>query len=136
MNKRLRILSTLLRQPLPFNRQAEEGVLSCLLSRDATFNNSLVVEDFYFSHHRIIFEAIRALRERSVTVDLATLSAELERVGKLEEVGGRRELDTFFQSMVASDDAAGYVAIVRHTARLRNEMLSCHKTERRQRDTS
>ena len=76
---------------VPSNIEAEQAVLGALLiDPDAIIKATPIVhaEDFYLEKHPWIFQAISALHERREPIDFLTLVTELERVGKINEVGG------------------------------------------------
>jgi len=76
---------------LPQNVEAEAGVLgSLLIDPEAVVQvaDFLRSEDFYRETHRVIFQAVVDLYESGEPADLITLTDELARRGKLEEIGG------------------------------------------------
>lgn len=76
---------------VPSNIEAEQAVLGALLiDPDAIIKAAPIVraEDFYLEKHTWIFQAIQALHERRESIDFLTLVSELERVGKLNDIGG------------------------------------------------
>jgi len=69
----------------------EEAVLGALmLDRNALglVDNVISPESFYLDAHKHIYEAITSLAEASCPVDLLTVTDKLEKMGKLEAVGG------------------------------------------------
>lgn len=75
----------------PHDLDAEQSVLGAILiDNEALYKalETLKPDDFYRPAHREIFECMTALSERAEIIDLLTLKSELERRGKLEEVGG------------------------------------------------
>ena len=69
----------------------EEAVLGALmLEKDAlsTVIDILKPEVFYQESHRMIFEAIHQLFQKSKPVDILTVTAELRNQGNLESIGG------------------------------------------------
>lgn len=78
-------------RPSPYNIEAEEAVIgSLLIDPDAIplVTNLLTPPDFYREKHRWLYEAIITLHNRDEPADTVTLADELERRGKLKEVGG------------------------------------------------
>jgi len=76
---------------LPYSIEAEQAVLGSLtIDPDALalVADFLKPDDFYREAHRLIYTAILTLSEQLVPADFITLSDELERTNKLEEVGG------------------------------------------------
>jgi replicative DNA helicase len=71
--------------------ELEEAVLGALmLEKDALTSviDILHPDSFYKDAHRLIFQAIRRLFERSEPIDLLTVSNELKKSGELDLVGG------------------------------------------------
>src|SRR5438105_14133267 len=78
-------------RPVPYDIAAEEAVLgSLILRRDAIikFAPFLRPDDFYREAHGWIYGAVLDLYARREPGDPVTLSAELERNGRLEAIGG------------------------------------------------
>src|SRR5260370_35025763 len=81
---------------LPQNVEAEAGVLgSLLIDPEAVVQVAefLRPDDFYRDAHRTIFQAVLELYESGEPADLITLTDELQRRGKLEDIGGVRHLN-------------------------------------------
>ncbi len=89
--------------PPPQNLAAERSVLGAVLlmgngkwgamPRILALEEGLRVEHFYRDRHRLIFAAMLALCDRDEALDVVTVTAELERAGKLEEAGGKAAID-------------------------------------------
>lgn len=76
---------------LPASVEAEKALLSALLLNDENVSQAVELvapHDFYIPAHKMIYEAIVALSQRSERVDLVTLQNELEKQGVLENIGG------------------------------------------------
>ena len=107
---------------LPQNIEAECGVLgSLLIDPDAMTQVAefLQPDDFYRDAHRSIFEVMLRLYERREPADFLTLCDELQRVGKLETVGGASAITGLVNAVPTSRNAAFYGHIVARTAVLR-----------------
>ncbi len=75
----------------PQDTSAERAVLSaCLLDADAidAARSLLTAEAFYLTTHRHIWTATCALSDRGEAADQITVTAELTKMGRLEEAGG------------------------------------------------
>ncbi len=73
------------------NRDAEQGVLGAMfLDREAIAIaiERLTSDDFFFAANRILYEVILSLYDRTLPVAPNTLTDELNKRGKLEDVGG------------------------------------------------
>ncbi|HWB72560.1 MAG TPA: replicative DNA helicase [Egibacteraceae bacterium] len=109
----------------PHNLDAEVSVVgSMLLSKNAIAEVGELVgpEDFYRGAHRTMFEAIRALYERGEPVDAVTLADELERRGKLDDVGGAVAIADILQRVPMAANALHYARIVAEQA-LRRRLI-------------
>lgn len=88
----------------PQNIEAEQAVLGAmLLDRNAVVVSmeKLKGDDFYRESHRIIFEAMEKLHRDNKEVDIITVTDELTRMGRLEDVGGLSYI-TALPNMVAT----------------------------------
>ena len=92
----------------PQNVEAEQAVLASMLLDPGAIDKIeefLTEEAFYRGAHRAVFAAINALSQRNEPTDLITVTAELERQGRLAEIGGA----TFLQSLLDSVPTAANV---------------------------
>ena len=92
-----------------------------LISKDAIgeVNEVLGGTDFYRPAHETIYDAIVDLYGRGEPADPVTVSAELNRRGELQKVGGAPYLHTLSASVPIAANAAFYAQIVREKAILR-----------------
>ncbi|HZC04535.1 MAG TPA: replicative DNA helicase [Ktedonobacterales bacterium] len=107
---------------LPQNVEAEAGVLGSLLidpDAMAQIADFLHADDFYREAHRVIYQAISDLYENGSPADLITLTDELGRRGKLEEVGGASYVSSLANQVPTSANIDSYAHIVERTAVLR-----------------
>ncbi|GAB4563882.1 MAG: replicative DNA helicase [Anaerolineae bacterium] len=107
---------------VPANIEAEEAVLgSLLIDPDAIIKiaASLRPDDFYLEKHRWIYEAALDLHERRQPTDLLTLCDELERRGRLEDVGGRAYIAELVNAVPSAIHVEHYASIVTRTSTLR-----------------
>jgi replicative DNA helicase len=108
------------REPLPpHNTDAEEAVLgSLLIDRDAIGRIAAFLrpEDFYRERNATIYAAMLALYERREPVDFLTLSDELQRTGRYEEVGGLAYLSSLLTVVPTSLHVEHYARIVERAA--------------------
>ena len=106
----------------PQDNAAEQSVLgSMLLSKDAIADASeeLRGTDFYRPAHEIIFDAIVDLYGRGEPADPVTVSAELQRRGELQRIGGAPYLHTLSANVPIAANAGYYAEIVHEKAILR-----------------
>jgi replicative DNA helicase len=111
------------REPLPpHNTDAEEAVLgSLLIDRDAVGRVAAFLRpaDFYRERNATIYAAMLALYERHEPVDFLTLSDELARTGRYDEVGGLVYLSSLLSIVPTSLHVEHYGRIVERTATMR-----------------
>jgi replicative DNA helicase len=106
---------------IPSNQEAEQSVLgSMMLSTEAVAEviEEIKADDFYWSKHRRIYDALVHLYSRGEPVDQVTAVEELKRRGQLEEVGA-----LYIHELVANvptpASARYYAKIVHELALLR-----------------
>ncbi|HLH63769.1 MAG TPA: replicative DNA helicase [Ktedonobacteraceae bacterium] len=107
---------------LPQNIEAEAGVLgSIIIDPEAIVQVSdfLRPEDFYRDAHRTIYEVILRLYEEHSPADFITICDELERLNKLEEVGGASYITSLVNQVPTSGNIEFYGRIVERTSILR-----------------
>lgn len=107
---------------LPQDLDAEQAVLgSILLEPEAAARAFAIVnpDDFYRMFHRDICQAMVTVNNRNEPVDLVTVSAELRRNGKLEEVGGGEYLTALIGEVPTAAHVTRYANIVAEKAVLR-----------------
>lgn len=106
----------------PQNIEAEEAVLgSLLIDPDAVIKVAPILraDDFYRVKNGWIYQAILDLHQRNEPIDFLSVSAELERRGQLDEVGGRSYLASLYNTTPTSLHVEHYARIVERTAVLR-----------------
>ncbi len=107
---------------LPQNIEAEEGVLgSIIIDPEAVVQvaDFLRPDDFYRDAHRAIFQAVLDLYAERGPADLITLCDELQRRGRLEEIGGQAYIATLVNAVPTSANVEHYARIVERTAIMR-----------------
>jgi len=106
----------------PQNTEAEQSVLgSVLVDPDALFKIAelIVSDDFYRNDHAEIFLTMLELFEKRAPIDLVTLTDELRKKGKLENVGGATYLTSLANAVVSSANIVKHAQIVSEKAILR-----------------
>ncbi len=113
---------------LPFNNDAEKVVLGSAISGDAqsliNVISSLQEEDFYSYQHKEIFKAITQCWEKSRSVDIYTITEELENLKVIEEIGGVDYLRDLIDSVVSLSNLKYYIDIVIDQSVLRKMILA------------
>jgi replicative DNA helicase len=116
----------------PQNLEAEESVLGALMVSKAALNPVFVdvrlrAEDFYRERHRLIFNAIKRLDDRSEPIDALTVTEHLRQTGELEEAGGGDAVAQLASTVPAPGNAGHYARIVQQNALLRKLLEASHK---------
>ncbi len=112
---------------LPHSLDAEKSVLGAILIDNHALNQAAEVineQDFYRHAHRLIFEKMIALVDRSQPIDLITLKDELERSGELEDVGGASAISALTDGVPRSANVEYYARIVKEKSTLRRLIQS------------
>ncbi len=107
---------------VPCNVEAEQAVLGALLiDPDAIIRAVPIVraEDFYLEKHAWIYQAIMALHERREPIDFLTVVSELERVGRLNDLGGAAYITALINAVPTAIHVETYAQIVERTSTLR-----------------
>lgn len=107
----------------PHDIEAEQAVIGSMLTdKDAVISAIEVLkeEDFYRTDNRSIYEAIINLYNRAEPIDIITVKAELESLGKFEQVGGLEYLASLPDKVPTTANAMKYIKIVEEKSTLRN----------------
>ena len=107
---------------MPHNIDAEKSVLgSMFLSKYATQKalESLNKDLFYLDANQKIFEAIKTLREKLVSIDMTTVTEELENKKQLKQIGGIEYLTEIINFVPTAANIDEYIRIVEEKAILR-----------------
>ncbi len=107
----------------PHDLEAEQAVIGSMLTdNDAVIASSEVLKDtdFYREDNRLIYEAMMNLYAKSEPIDLITVKAELESMGKFEQVGGFEYLAELPEKVPTTANATKYIKIVEEKSILRN----------------
>jgi replicative DNA helicase len=103
----------------PHDVDAEEAVIaSILVDPDAIYKVAprLKAEDFFREKNAWVYEACRALWDRSESINQITVSHELARNGKLEDVGGVTYLSRLVTDLPTSVGVEHYAGIIQRDA--------------------
>jgi replicative DNA helicase len=113
-------------QVVPHSREAEEAVVGAVLINPEVYYDVaqfLQAEDFYIIRNRWIWEAYTRLHNDRAPIDLLTVSADLDRLGQLSEIGGPAYLTALVNQVPSSLNAEAYGRIIEQNA-LRRRMLN------------
>ena len=107
----------------PNDIEAEQAIIGSMLTdKDAVISAIEVLkpDDFYREDNKTIYEAILNLYNRSEPIDIITVRAELESMGRLDNVGGLEYLAELPEKVPTTANAMKYIKIVEEKATLRN----------------
>lgn len=116
----------------PQARELEEAVLGAILiEKDAIsyVSDILKPESFYVDAHSTIFRAIQDLFGKSQPIDLLTVTEELRKQGKLEEIGGAYYLSELTNKIASSANVEFHARIIiqkfiqRELIRISNDII-------------
>ena len=107
----------------PASVEAEQAVLGAMLLKPeavTTAAEELSADEFYRETHRLIFEAMMELKERTEPVDLVTLTEQLKKADKLAKIGGIPALSLIANSVPTAANVHYHARIVHEKAQLRS----------------
>ena len=124
-------------RPSPHNLDVERAVLSAML-RDPAYCGSKVVEllgnpaAFYSQVHREIYTAYMRLYDANAGgIDVLSLSAELQKAGKLESCGGLPELAKLENAIASTYNFESWCIMLRDLYTLRSMINVCSDSIRK-----
>jgi len=106
----------------PHSKESEMMVLGCMLSSINCLNvaaDALEDFDFYFTDHKIIFQALKTAYTQDKPADVHLICEELKRQDKLKAVGGVAYITSLAQYAGTSAYIEEYVELVRNKSMLR-----------------
>ena len=107
----------------PHDTEAEQAIIGSMLTdKDAVISAIEVLkeEDFYREDNKIIYSAIYNLYNRAEPIDIITVKAELESMGKFDQVGGLEYIASLPDKVPTTANASKYIKIVKEKSTLRN----------------
>ena len=107
----------------PHDLEAEQAIIGSMLTdKDAVISAIEVLkeDDFYREDNRLIYSAILNLYNRAEPIDIITVKAELEAMGKFEQVGGLEYLAELPEKVPTTANSSKYIKIVEEKSTLRN----------------
>jgi replicative DNA helicase len=116
----------------PQDVQVEQAVLSAMMiTSDAIGLASETLENsfFYNSHHGIIFDAIIKLFQNGIEVDTLTLTDELKKRSKYEEVGGVVYISKLASEVASAANIKNHIQIVLDRAIEREIIITGREAE-------
>ena len=107
----------------PHDIEAEQAVIGSMLTDKDSVISAIEIlkeEDFYRDDNRLIYEAILNLYNRAEPIDIITVKAELESMGKFEQIGGLEYLAELPEKVPTTANTIKYIKIVEEKSVLRN----------------
>lgn len=114
--------NNVLARKVPYSIEAEQSVLGCILISSNAANelcSTLGVEDFYSGIHQTVFAVMRDLLLKNQPIDYVTVVSELEKIGKLAEIGGIDYITTLTNAVPTAANFSHYANILQEQSRLR-----------------
>ena len=111
--------------PTPHNREAEEATIGSVLINPNAYHDLRVFlcpDDFYIERNKFIWRAFDALVENKSPIDLLTVAEQLDRMGRLGEIGGPAYLTSLVNQVPTSINAEAYGQIVGNNS-IRRRMI-------------
>jgi replicative DNA helicase len=112
-------------QALPSNLDAEQGILAaCIVDASGEvvsncIEKGLRPEDFYFTKHQLIYDALLDLYNETIEPDEIVLAEKLKSNGNLEQAGGRDGLTSLAGRIDTTAHASFWLDIVKQKSLLR-----------------
>ncbi len=118
----------------PNSKESEMIVLGCMLTSVGSLNvaaDGLSENDFYYTEHKIIFNALHLAYKQDKPADIHLISEELKRQDQLKKAGGIGYLTTLVQYAGTSAYIEEYVDLVRSKSLLRRMINTAQEIEKR-----
>jgi replicative DNA helicase len=117
----------------PHSKESEMMVLGCMLTSINGLNiaaDALDDSDFYFTEHKVIFQALKTAYKKDKPADIHLIGEELKRQDKLNVIGGLAYLTTLAQYAGTSAFIEEYVDLVHSKALLRKMIHAAQIVEK------
>jgi replicative DNA helicase len=122
-------------RPPPHNLDAERSVLGGVLVKPSAFDEMatiLTADDFLLPAHREIYDAMLALDQRRVPIDVISLGDELKNRGVLGRLeNGQAYLIELANSVPTAENIIHYARLVQEKATLRRLIAACAEIQSR-----
>jgi len=112
--------------------ESEQAILGSILMQNESLYEieNIMPEHFYKDIHRIIFRAILDMNDKSVAVDVITLSERLKKDKKLDDIGGTFYLMQLTEIVPSSAQIKMYANIVDEKYQLRKAQDSIYQIQK------
>lgn len=114
------------RPRLPHNTTAEQSILGGILLRNDVIDRLEWLEPrhFFDLRNRLVFEAVRNLQARRRAIDVVSLELEIDKLGKLDAVGGIAYLGELVLCCPTPDNVVEYAQAIRRHHLIREVMVA------------
>jgi len=105
------------------NAEMEQALLGCLLVSPHLLDDlreEVSPDDFYWTAHRLIYQAILGVADAGLPVDYLTVTRWLKERGELDHAGGVTFIANLYHELAVSANAKHYTRAVKEKAILRN----------------
>ena len=99
----------------PQDIEVEEAVLGALMLESDAINEVsgiITAESFYKHSHQVVFEAILGMAKYQQPIDLITVTKELRKLSKLEEIGGAMAITSMTSRIASAANIQHYARII------------------------
>jgi len=111
---------------LPSDKGAEQALLSCAMQSETAFilaAEKIKPEIFHLPAHGIMWEAIAQLHGKKKPADLITVTNQLEKMGKLDEVGGAANITEVYLAAPGGGISWSHYADICHDMFRKRELI-------------
>lgn len=108
---------------------AEQSVLGSVFFDESTIKmlrDKLIVEDFYYLRHQLIFKAMEDLNDKGEPIDSTTVIAYLDDHGQLNDCGGGEYILEVTESVPSISNLDTYIDIVKDKSAQRKVVQACN----------
>lgn len=114
---------------IPHDIGAERAVIGAVFLNPNVYHrlDSITASSFYREPHRLLWQVFAHLIKSGSTIDMVTVSGELERRKKMDAIGGYSYLAGFSASCPGVVDAPHYAEVMLRHERARELMTACHE---------
>lgn len=119
---------------VPYSREAEEAAIGAvLINPDCLWRINRIInpDDFYIHRLRWIWSAYMALDQAKRKIDLLTVTEELKRTDKLDEIGGPAYLTSLINQVPSSLNGETYARIISERATRRKILTAANEMARK-----
>jgi len=115
-----------------YDERAEQATLgSCLIGGTPALDEARAIisaEDFFKDSHRALFAILDGMERKKISLDLVTVTNELNNRGRLEEIGGLTYLTHLADVVPSPANVAHYATIVKKKSLARQKRKQCLET--------